>query len=109
MDREQKEQIARNAASTWCRCYKCDGIVNATGFKCDKKKQATCRKWYDGYRTAMLALGEYEEHLKKEAVEADCSTLLYSSGDEVRYAVQYPIGKRPFNEGDKAKIVVLKD
>ena len=51
-----KDQAARNAASTWCRCYKCDGIINGTGSKCQKEKLITCRKWYDGYRTALLVL-----------------------------------------------------
>jgi len=56
MTREEKDKIARNAASTWCRCFKCDGIVNDTNMKCNKETMATCRKWYDGYRTAMIAL-----------------------------------------------------
>ena len=29
---ELKEQIARNAASTWCRCFKCDGRVEDQPF-----------------------------------------------------------------------------
>ena len=60
MNREQREKIAINAANTWCRCFKCDGKVNATGCACEKDKLLTCRKWYDGYRTAMLALEEAE-------------------------------------------------
>lgn len=55
---ELKDMVARNAASIWCRCFKCDGIINATSSKCDKEKLLTCRKWYDGYRTALLALGD---------------------------------------------------
>lgn len=57
MSREEKEQIARSAASEWCHCFKCDGIVNDTGLKCEKPGGA-CLKWYDGYRTAMIALGK---------------------------------------------------
>ena len=53
-----KDDIARNAASGWCRCFKCDGIVNQTHEKCDKAKLMTCLQWYHGYRTALLALGE---------------------------------------------------
>lgn len=57
------EEIAKKAATNWCRCWKCDGIVHnlisenepAVKFKCDKDKLATCHKWYDGYRTALLA------------------------------------------------------
>lgn len=51
-----KEKIAVNAANVWCRCFKCDGRVNATGCACEKDKRLTCHKWYDGYRTALLAL-----------------------------------------------------
>lgn len=56
MTHDEKDKIARNAASAWCRCFKCDGIVNATKEKCNKETMSTCRKWYDGYRTAMIAL-----------------------------------------------------
>ena len=55
---ELKEQIARNAASTWCRCFKCDGRVNDTGCVCEKDKLLACSQWYHGYRTALLALGD---------------------------------------------------
>lgn len=58
LEEELKELVARNAASIWCRCFKCDGIINVTGSKCDKEKLITCLKWYDGYRTALLALGD---------------------------------------------------
>lgn len=58
LEGELKDMVARNAASIWCRCFKCDGIINATSSKCDKEKLLTCRKWYDGYRTALLALGD---------------------------------------------------
>ena len=56
MNKELKEKIAVNAANEWCRCFKCDGRVNATGYACEKDKRLTCHKWYDGYRTALLAL-----------------------------------------------------
>ena len=57
MTREDKDKIARNAASTWCRCF-CDGIVKSTNTLCDSNKEImeTCSKWHDGYRTAMIAL-----------------------------------------------------
>ena len=58
MNKELKEKIAVNAANTWCRCFKCDGRVNDTGCVCEKDKRLTCPKWYDGYRTALLALGD---------------------------------------------------
>lgn len=54
MIKEEKEKIAKNAANIWCRCFKCDGII----YKCDKDKLLTCHKWYDGYRTALIALEE---------------------------------------------------
>lgn len=55
MDNEIKKKIAHNAASEWCNCYKCDGFINETGEKC-AKPGATCWKWYDGYKTALIAL-----------------------------------------------------
>lgn len=67
------EEKARAAATTWCRCYKCDGIAcnlisenqSAVTFKCDKSKLKTCHKWYDGYRTALIALG-MDKEIKEE-------------------------------------------
>jgi len=61
---ETKEQIARNAASTFCRCFKCNGIIRETNCKCDKEKLTTCLQWYYGYRIAMLALGD--ERISKQ-------------------------------------------
>lgn len=58
MDKKQKEKIAINAANTWCRCFKCDGIIRDTNDKCDKDKLLTCHQWYHGYRTALLALDD---------------------------------------------------
>lgn len=55
---EIKDSIARGAANIWCRCYKCDKIIRDTNAKCDKGKLITCHQWYDGYRTALLALGD---------------------------------------------------
>ena len=66
MDNEIKKKIAHNAASEWCNCYKCDGFINETGEKC-AKPGATCWKWYDGYRTAMIAIPHVEDFLKGEA------------------------------------------
>ena len=57
MKQSIKEAIAWNSASVWCNCFKCDGIVNDTKQKCDKPFYP-CAKWYDGYRTAMIALGD---------------------------------------------------
>lgn len=56
--RMDKDKLARSAASQWCYCHKCDGVVSETGTRCDKERMHTCRKWYDGYRTAMIALGK---------------------------------------------------
>ena len=58
MKEELKKAIARNAASGWCRCFKCDGVVNDTGLPCDKDRLLTCNQWYHGYRTALLALDD---------------------------------------------------
>lgn len=61
-----KEDIARNAASTWCRCFKCDGVIRESHCKCDKKTLTTCLQWYHGYRTALLALGDDRVKIKDE-------------------------------------------
>ena len=42
MTQELKEKIARNAASGWCRCFKCDGIIRENRGKCDKETLTTC-------------------------------------------------------------------
>jgi len=61
MDKEQREKIARNAASVWSRCFKCDGTVNETGLKCEKPN-CTCLKWFDGYKTALIAFDYVDRH-----------------------------------------------
>lgn len=55
IEREERDKIARNAASVWCRCFKCDGIVNDTNLKCEKPC-STCTKWYDAYKGALIAM-----------------------------------------------------
>ena len=59
MNKELKEKLAHSAANDWCNCYKCDGVVNTTGLRCDKPV-APCMAWYDAYRGAMIALGKYQ-------------------------------------------------
>lgn len=61
--RELMELVAKSAACTWCRCYKCDKIIRGTTTLCDKENLLTCHQWYDGYRTAMMALSD--ERIKK--------------------------------------------
>lgn len=58
MTQELKEKIARNAASTWCRCFKCDGELREMNSKCNKDTLHTCHAWYNGYRAALLALDD---------------------------------------------------
>lgn len=53
---EKKEQFAKEAANTWCRCFKCSGTINETGEQCDKSNYITCLKWYDSYRASKIAL-----------------------------------------------------
>lgn len=63
-DGTERDRKARNAASQWCRCHKCDGIARnlvsenmpCVTFRCDKDKLQTCHRWYDSYRAALLAL-----------------------------------------------------
>ena len=57
------ELVAKSAANNWCRCYKCDKIIRDTNILCDKENLLTCHQWYDGYRTAMMALND--ERIKK--------------------------------------------
>lgn len=38
--------------------FKCDKIIRDTNSPCNKEKLLTCHQWYDGYRTALLALGD---------------------------------------------------
>lgn len=60
MTEEQKQRIAKSAASQWCHCFKCDGIIRESLSKCDKEKGITCCTYRDGYRTALLALDTAE-------------------------------------------------
>ena len=55
LENEEADNTARNAASLWCRCYKCDGIINDTGDKCNKPN-CTCTKWFDAYKGGLIAL-----------------------------------------------------
>lgn len=59
MIQQEKESIARNAASVWCRCYKCDRIIAESGDECVKPARA-CLKWWDGYKTTLIALETLE-------------------------------------------------
>lgn len=68
---ELMELVAKSAANNWCRCYKCDKIIREfedTQITCDKSHLITCHQWYDGYRTAMMALGD--ERIKKLLIKA---------------------------------------
>lgn len=68
---ELMELVAKTAACTWCRCYKCDKIIREfedTQITCDKSNLITCHQWYDGYRTAMIALSD--ERIKKLLIKA---------------------------------------
>ena len=62
------ELVAKSAACTWCRCYKCDKIIRGTQTTCNKEKLLTCHQWYDGYRTVMNALSD--ERIKKLLIKA---------------------------------------
>ena len=67
MTKNEMESIARNAASAWCKCDKCREI-SFIGENCGQPNKA-CMKWYDGYKTALIAL----ESLERQA--ADIETL----------------------------------
>lgn len=55
LENDEADNTAKSAASLWCRCYKCDGIINETNTKCDKPN-CTCSKWFDAYKGALIAL-----------------------------------------------------
>ena len=59
------DEDAKEAANEWCRCFKCDGIVNETGLKCSKTRLLTCPKWYDSYKASLIALETYKRKLKE--------------------------------------------
>ena len=103
MKKELKEKIAVNAANTWCRCFKCDGVVNSTHEKCEKDKLLTCHKWYDGYRTALLAISDYEQQLMAKAVDGEVG---YWNLRGLSINTDLP---RSVSEGDKVKIIVIKE
>ena len=52
------EKIAHEAASTYCRCSKCNGINRDTGLNCvkDDCRNLTCNQYFIGYETALIAL-----------------------------------------------------
>ena len=58
MNKELQEQIARGAATTWCRCHKCNKILrDSNNLEC-RKPNSTCNQWYHAYRGALLAFGD---------------------------------------------------
>ena len=110
MKKEQKEKIAISAANTWCRCFKCDGKVNTTGYTCDQDKKLTCHKWYDGYRTAMLALSEYEQQIMKDSMDG-VITFDYYKDDKTYGCVAHDsfcLEDRGLRDCDNVKIIVTK-
>lgn len=110
-----KEKIAKSAANTWCRCFKCDGIVNSTHEKCEKDKLLTCHKWYDGYRTALLAISDYEQQLMAKAVDGivhrfdGCGVESVHYNDPNGIPMAYFIPSEGLSAGDKVKIITIKE
>lgn len=85
-DEEPKEfcdEDAKEAANIWCRCFKCDGIVNETGLKCDKTRLLTCPKWYDSYKASLIALETYNRKLKENKEPKE---LPYSDAEAKEFA-----------------------
>ena len=101
-----KEKIAKSAASTWCRCFKCDGIVNSTHEKCEKDKLLTCHKWYDGYRTALLAISDYEQQMMAKAVDVTIA-IPYQNGYGGYTQLVDSNESLPF--GENLKVLVIKE
>ena len=101
-----KEKIAKSAANTWCRCFKCDGVINSTHEKCEKDKLLTCHKWYDGYRTALLAISDYEQQMMAKAVDVTIA-IPYQNG----YGgyTQLVDSKEGLPFGENLKVLVIKE
>ena len=52
---------------------------------------------------------EGKAEMMKETVEGYVSdVIIHVNGDELKFAVEYPIGKRPYSMGDKVKILIVK-
>ena len=86
------EEKAKIAATTFCRCHKCDKIAHnviseyepAVTFKCDKSKLKTCLQWYYGYRTALMALN-IEDGTQPHYVECNnCKYLVEYTDNDVK-------------------------
>ena len=107
-----KEKIARSAASTWCRCFKCDGIVNSTHQKCEQDKLLTCHKWYDGYRTALLAINDYEQQMIKEAKDGVITFDYYGDNHKIYGCIahdSFSLEELGLKDGDKVKLIIIKE
>ena len=50
------EKIAHEAASTYCRCSRCNGVNPDMGTNCCKERSLTCNRYFIGYETALIAL-----------------------------------------------------
>ena len=61
---EEMNTLAASAANDWCRCFKCDRIVNETGLFCTKPR-GTCLKWFDAYKGAMIALEKLDAPISR--------------------------------------------
>ena len=113
------EKIAKSAANTWCRCFKCDGIVNSTHQKCEKDKYLTCHKWYDGYRTALLALdagargyNDYEKQMMKNAKDGVITFDYYGDNDKIYGCIahdSFSLEELGLKDGDKVKLIIIKE
>ena len=94
-----KETIARSAASVWCRCYKCDGIVNETGLKCEKPERA-CQKWFDAYKGALIAIDKLKD-VDKSAAIAEAESWAGSQADAAFLAgIFFALHPDKYNPGD---------
>lgn len=73
MTKNGMNELAASAANDWCRCFKCDRIVNETGLNC-VKPGGTCLKWFDAYKGAMIALEKLDAPISRShenGAEAD--------------------------------------
>lgn len=63
----------------------------------------------DVFETFKAGARWQKQQMMKDAVDAECDVILLEEGDELQYSVLYPIGKRPYNKGDKVKVIIIKE
>ena len=104
-DYRQRVKISKSADSL-TRDTVSEELVQAAIDYCGGNKGADAR-----VRTAFMEGARWQrEQMMEQAVESEvAATTPGINGDWSDYIVKYPIGKRPFEKGDKVKLVIIKE